>query len=443
MSYQKYLNEALYKIGLQDYVLNNKVDENLKPKYDTPIILRGFVRRQDGIGAHLPNLYDNVFNEYKNVSFSLPEDRWLYHFAFLNDLYGRMESAIFHPDMQEPIQNTKLDIPEIIKTYKKDLDWIIRWKNLENYHIRYPEKFFNGHLLHVSGFCGDLEREYNQNFLNFYQFKKQLKCKLGLYLMWESKGLASLDKVISIYDYVVVTNTWLKSELEKQYPNKPIKIVEHIANYYDVPSEGNTERFTFGFSGGLWERKKVGLVMESFSEVRDNSDILKIHSRLHSNTEAMMRDFTEIFNKYNKGIEFNNETLPDKEFAEWWDSLNCYVFISAGESYSITPRQALMQGIPVILSKNTSHLDLIDIPGILWVDCVEQNTAKFSGNAELGHSVGSQFEPIKKDVIKCMKEVKSNYAYWKKSAIEGGKKLKEITAIGNIKNQWGDILKCE
>ena len=38
-------------------------DSTKKEFDDPPVILRGFCRRQDGIGSHLPNLYDNIFNQ--------------------------------------------------------------------------------------------------------------------------------------------------------------------------------------------------------------------------------------------------------------------------------------------------------------------------------------------------------------------------------------------
>jgi hypothetical protein len=99
-----------------------------------------------------------------------------------------------------------------------------------------------------------------------------------------------------------------------------------------------------------------------------------------------------------------------------------------------------MQGTPVILSKNTSHLDLLDVPGILWVECDEQQTAKYSGNADLGDNIGVQFEPRVKEVIKCMNEVRINYSHWKSEAIKGGEIIKQQTSKENIAKQWRNVL---
>jgi glycosyltransferase involved in cell wall biosynthesis len=395
--------------------------KKVEPIYDTPsIILRGFVRRADGIGAHMPNLYDNVFNEYKHVSFACPPDRKPFMNGFLEEVISLK--------------------PEDTAPWQKDFEWINKFRLHENRHLESPLNYTNSKVINVGGFCGPLPREYDNNFLDFFKYKKSLNAELILYLMWEQASFAELEPFMGIYDKVVVANSWLKNNLRKVYPNTPIEQVEHYANYYTKTAEGSPEQFVFGFSGGLWERKKVDLLMEAFYQSKTKDDILKIHSRRQANTAEMLQKFYAIYNQFKSQIEFQNKTLNDNDFAQWWNSLNCYVFISAGEAYSITPRQALMQGTPVILSKNTSHLDLLDVPGILWVECTEKNTASYSGNADIGSNTGIQYEPQLDSVIECMKEVKKNYSHWKAEAKKGGAIVQERTSVNNIKAQWRKIV---
>ena len=80
------------------------------------------------------------------------------------------------------------------------------------------------------------------------------------------------------------------------------------------------------------------------------------------------------------------------------------------------------------------------MPGILWVECDEKHTAKYSGNADLGAEIGTQFEPRVEDVIKCMRQVRDNYSYWKAEAIKGGEIVRKRTSPENIAKQWRQVL---
>jgi glycosyltransferase involved in cell wall biosynthesis len=47
--------------------------------------------------------------------------------------------------------------------------------------------------------------------------------------------------------------------------------------------------------------------------------------------------------------------LSDKEYLSFLTSLDAYVMLSMGEGFSVTPREAMALGLPVILSENTGH----------------------------------------------------------------------------------------
>jgi len=416
--------EPQQQLDLEGYITNLNYQDTTTKLYAEPaLILRGFVRRADGIGSHLPNMFDNIFCEYKDVSFATPSDRRHYMHGFLHDL----------PDTHVAT----------MERYKHDLLWVAKYRAKENKHIETPDPFIGSKLINLGGFCGPLQQEYANNFLDFFKFKKQYKSTLYLYLMWESADMTQLEPFMTLYDHIIVTNTWLQQQLQQTYPTQSVLLIEHFTKYYKIQAQGSQDKFIFGFSGGLWERKKVDVILKAFNKARQSNDLLKIHSRKHANTEPMLQTFDKVFQPNKAQVEFQNQTLTDADFAQWWSTLNCYIFISAGEAYSITPRQALMQGTPVILSKNTSHLDLLDVPGILWVECEAKPTAKYSGNADADQVRGIQFEPKMDSVIDCMHQVKDKYAYWKAEAIKGGAILEKRTAVATIKNQWRQLLTNE
>ena len=140
-------------------------------------------------------------------------------------------------------------------------------------------------------------------------------------------------------------------------------------------------------------------------------------------------------------IEIKNKTLSDDEYADWWATLNCLVFVSAGEGYSIQPRQALSMGIPVILSQNTSHLDLLGVPGIVWVESKIEEKAYFSGMPGANINVGNQFAVKIEDIKKAMLEMLQNYEYYKSEAQKAIPIIKDKINSETIKQRWEQILK--
>ena len=245
------------QVDLEGYItILHYQDTTTKLYTEPPLILRGFVRRADGIGSHLPNLFDNIFCEYKNVSFSTPTDRRSFMHGFLQDM-----------------PNTEVATME---RYKQDLLWVAKYRAKENKHIQTPVPFMGSKLINLGGFCGPLPQEYSNNFLDFFKFKKQIRATLYLYLMWESADMLQLEPFITLYDHIIVTNTWLQQQLKQAYPTQSVILVEHFANYYKIQALGSQDKFIFGFSGGLWERKKVDVILKAFNKARQPNDLLKI-----------------------------------------------------------------------------------------------------------------------------------------------------------------------
>lgn len=389
------------------------------PTKETPIIIHGFYNKEDGLGAHLPNLYEKVFYDYRNVSFSRQLNRVNGHFSFLN---------------REPVASNLAN-----EKYDKDFKWMNFYYNKEHNHIIQQSIYHKSKFIHVGG-IGLTTHEIWGDMKLLDEIKEKYHGESYLYLMWESDDIAIIKNLLEKFDNIVVTNSWLQNLLLEKLKNIKIHKVEHIAKYYDKPSTGNGDAFTFGYSGGLWERKNVSELVKAFNDIKTKEDVLKIHSRSFVNTPKMLKFVTNEIDKNPDGIELRNETLKNDEYEKWWDSLNCYVFVSGGESYSITPRQALLQGIPVILSKNTSHLDLLDVPGILWVETDHLKRSQFSGDPNSPVFIGNESVPSFKQLRERMQEVKNNYSFWKEEAIKGGKIIKEQTSDKRIKDQWDSIL---
>ena len=258
--------------------------------------------------------------------------------------------------------------------------------------------------------------------------------------MWENTGVSTLKDIIPTFDNIVVTNSWLTDCLKEEYPETEIYKVEHIASFPNFINNPEPNKFVYGYSGGFWDRKKVDNIIDAFNACKTENDYLKLHSRRFVNTPVMMNQLKEHIAQEPNNIILQHKTLDNEEYQSWWELLNCYVFLSAGESYSITPRQALLQGIPVILSKNTAHLDLKDIPGILWVESGDFSDAYYSGRPDDVGSIGMQYNPDMGQAIAQIKEVKKNYGYWKEEAQKAIPILKQQVDKANIKASWYSLL---
>jgi glycosyltransferase involved in cell wall biosynthesis len=393
--------------------------ESKFPTRLTPIIIHGFYNREDGLGAHLPNLYEKVFRDYKDVSFSRQLNRVNGHFSFLN--------------REKTLKNLENE------QYDRDFKWMNFYYNKEHNHIVQPSIYQGAKFIHVGGIGLTTHEVWGDTKL-LQEVKDKYKGSSYLYVMWESDDIEIIRQLLEKFDNIVVTNNWLKTLLEDKLNGPKIHRVEHVAKYYDVPSTGGVNSFNFGYSGGLWERKNVNELIKAFNKIKTKDDMLKIHSREFVNTPKMLKIVKEEIEKDPKYIDLKNRTLNNDEYADWWNTLNCFVFASGGESYSIQPRQALMQGIPVILSKNTAHLDLLDVPGILWVETDHMKKAQFSGDPNSDVFIGYESVPDYKQMQELMIEVKENYSHWKAEAIKGGEIIRERVSNDNIKKQWDDVL---
>ena len=383
------------------------------------LIFAGYYLREDGLGAHLPNLVENVFYNYENISFIRMPGRAQLNFYFLNSIKDFSKKNL--------------------ENYKKDFKWMKFWYSTVNKYQATPQLYHNGKYLHVGGI--DINPiEFQKEIANVQFLKSKFNIESYYYLMWESTGIEVMKDLLMSFDNIVVTNEWLRMLIMEKLGHPKVHVVEHIAKFYSKKRQDSSDTYTFGYSGGLWDRKNVDKVVIAFQQLGNKQYKLKIHSRDFVNTGPMVDKIKNLVGE-NSLIDIKNKTLSDNDYAEWWAAINCLVFVSSGEGYSIQPRQALSMGIPVILSKNTSHLDLINIPGIVWVESSTEERAYFSGMPGANINVGNHFAVKIEDIKKAMYEMIDNYSHYKREAQKAITIIKEKTNSETIKQQWERILK--
>lgn len=138
-----------------------------------------------------------------------------------------------------------------------------------------------------------------------------------------------------------------------------LPILMDLDNYLlnPIKTQKNTP-FTFGISAGFGNNhnKNQKMLIKGFiRKFKDNQNVrLKIRGA-GGDKEEIEAIKNLITRKNATNISLEVKPLSPQENFDFMKSLDCYVLVSKGEGFSLTPREALALGIPCILSNNTAH----------------------------------------------------------------------------------------
>jgi hypothetical protein len=130
--------------------------------------------------------------------------------------------------------------------------------------------------------------------------------------------------------------------------------------------------------------------------------------------------------------------LSNDELDKWWEDIDCYILCSAGEGYSYTPREAILRGIPTIVSDCTAHSVLVKTKGVFGV----KPTGKKPAYKHLWKkNVGEDYTFSINSVANAMGEVNTYFGEWKNKVKLAQKYIKESEGIKTVTEQLISILK--
>lgn len=204
------------------------------------------------------------------------------------------------------------------------------------------------------------------------------------------------------------------------------------------PKKQKNMPFVFGISAGFWPRKNQKMVIEAFIKEFGNSpDVqLKLHGRFGE--ESPKQELINLIKKYKvKNIEFIEKSFSRAEYLSFMASLDCYVFLSKGEGFSITPREALALGIPCIVSNNTAQKTICATDYVRSVSSCIQEPAYYS---HIGTHVGYEFNCTLYDAQKALRDVYENYHLYLKKAEQGREWVKQYHYT-NLKQKFLSLVK--
>lgn len=127
-------------------------------------------------------------------------------------------------------------------------------------------------------------------------------------------------------------------------------------------------RVRFGTLSAYHPRKGLDQLVSAF--LREFGDSPEAELVIHSNlaigpTAAAVRSMVEVERSPN--VRLSTANLSDDEKNELLETFDVYVNASAGEGYSVGPREALAMGKPVVASDIGAHRALFGVPGVFPV----------------------------------------------------------------------------
>jgi glycosyltransferase involved in cell wall biosynthesis len=247
-------------------------------------------------------------------------------------------------------------------------------------------------------------------------------------------------KINDNFDAVVVADEWLVDVYKNSGVKIPIftlPLVLDLESLFAKSIKKNCQKpFVFGLSAGFWPRKNHELLVKAFvEEFGDNPNVmLKMHGRFEEGLTTVLKTFEK--------IKTNNVTLEHKaftrqEYENFLTSLDCYVLISKGEGFSITPREAMAAGIPCILSDNTAH-KIICKSGC--VRAVTSNILEPSYSKIFRKNIGHDFNCTVMDIRKALRDVYENYQKYLENAVLGRIWVKNYSKE-NLKKKYLNLVK--
>ena len=250
--------------------------------------------------------------------------------------------------------------------------------------------------------------------------KKMISSNIKIsYCMLEASEipLQWVNSLNNNFDAVVVPDQCLVEVYKNCGVLIPIFVIPcplYLGKFLDQPLKNSTNKvFTFGSSAAFGIEKNHEILLRAFMQKFKNNENfqLNIHGRWGGSDKVLKEIICE---EKIHNVSIMNQILSHQEYIDFFKSLDCYVLLSRGEGFSITPREALALGIPCILSNNTAHKTI----------CSEGFAIPVKSNIQVpifyscfGVSCGYQLNCLISDAAEALEEVYTNYfAYLAKSS---------------------------
>lgn len=242
------------------------------------------------------------------------------------------------------------------------------------------------------------------------------------------------------FDGVAVPDQSCAQALKASGLKTPVFVVPEICYLEEFLKEPLQQKphnpFSFGVSATALNYKNYDLLLEAFAaEFKNRPDvILKIHNHYAAKSFRITKKIKSL------GLEnviATHGPVKKEMYKSHMQSIDCYVLLSKGEGFSLTPREALALGRPCILANHTAHRTLCNTG---YVRAVEAPIIEKHDENYKGEDVGDIFNCTIDDVRAALRDVYEHYDHYLHKAHQAREWVKQYLAE-HLKAKYISLLK--
>lgn len=272
-----------------------------------------------------------------------------------------------------------------------------------------------------------------KTFNGFERIPQDAHIKIA-YTMFESSRIPQAwVSLINKLDAIVVPDEYIKKIYIKPGVTIPIFVVPlglYLQEFLDLPEKtAANQKFTFGCIAMEVSRKNLATLIKSFGQTFGKNKDVQLILKVSPSAETKPDYLEKLIKKHGrKNIKIIRNSLSWYEYVKLMASFDCYIYISKGEGFSITPREAMAASIPCILTNNTAQKTICKTGLVRSVKSkVKEPASFFWFNKEDLKQCGYQFNCTQEDVVNAMLDVYNNYDFWLSKASQAKEWVKQYT----------------
>lgn len=364
---------------------------------------------------------------------------FFYFFTLKSEAYDVAFIGFMNP--REGIGNVPIQIIDCLKYSNLKINWISIYNKIFEHPTDIPNyvKRVAIHSKQVASKVGIytslLWYKDPASLIDINNYKKiPNNCSIKIaYSMLESTRIPpQWTKILNRnFDAVVVPDDFLRVAYYNSGVKIPIFTIPLPLNMNELKAIRYQKKpiFTFGSTNSIIPRKNHIRLIEAFILAFGNSKEVQLKINGSGYEKSTLVALTNKVNalKANNIIITTNK-LDKKSYIAFLKQLDCFVSLSMGEGFAITPREALALGIPVILTNNSAHTTICntDLVKSIASEIHVHYTSSLFNNHTL--KTGYVFDCNKYDAANALKEVFNNFGTYLLKANQAAQWIDEYSA---------------